>query len=62
AGASHVRIADRREAIRRAIVMLEPGDVLLLAGKGHETYQEVGTARIPFDERDIVRDMLRGGT
>jgi UDP-N-acetylmuramoyl-L-alanyl-D-glutamate--2,6-diaminopimelate ligase len=60
AGASHVRIADRREAIRRAIVMLEPGDVLLLAGKGHETYQEVGTARVPFDERDIVHDILSG--
>ncbi len=61
-GASHMRIADRHEAIRRAIVMLEPGDVLLLAGKGHETYQAVGTALVPFDERAIVRDIVTGTT
>jgi UDP-N-acetylmuramoyl-L-alanyl-D-glutamate--2,6-diaminopimelate ligase len=38
--------------------MLAPGDCLLLAGKGHETYQVLGTERVPFDERKIVRDLL----
>ena len=35
-----------------------PGDVVLLAGKGHETYQEVGHVKYPMDEREIVRDIL----
>ncbi len=50
----HLRMADRREAIRQAVQMLRPNDCLLLAGKGHETYQVLGTTRIPFDEREIV--------
>ncbi len=53
-GVAHLRVTDRQEAIERAVRMLEPGDCLLLAGKGHETYQVVGTARLPFDERAIV--------
>ena len=57
-GVAHVRIADRREAIARALRMVQPGDTLLLAGKGHETYQVVGTERLPFDESVIVRDAL----
>ena len=57
-GVAHVRIADRREAIARALRMVRPGDTLLLAGKGHETYQVVGTERLPFDEAVIVRDAL----
>lgn len=57
-GVAHLRIADRREAIRRALGLLRPGDCLLLAGKGHETYQVLGTERVPFDERVIVRDLL----
>jgi UDP-N-acetylmuramoyl-L-alanyl-D-glutamate--2,6-diaminopimelate ligase len=57
-GVAHLRIADRRAAIRRALTLLAAGDCLLLAGKGHETYQVVGTARLPFDEREIVRDAL----
>jgi UDP-N-acetylmuramoyl-L-alanyl-D-glutamate--2,6-diaminopimelate ligase len=55
---AHVRIADRRAAIHRALAMLQAGDCLLLAGKGHETYQVVGTTRLPFDEQVIVRDAL----
>lgn len=58
AGREHVRIVDRREAIRHAIGLLRSGDCLLLAGKGHETYQVVGTEWLPFDEREIVRAML----
>lgn len=49
-----VRITDRRAAIERALEMAEPDDVVLLAGKGHETYQVLGTETIAFDERRIV--------
>jgi UDP-N-acetylmuramoyl-L-alanyl-D-glutamate--2,6-diaminopimelate ligase len=56
----HRRIVDRREAIAQAVAMLEPGDLLLLAGKGHETYQVIGSERHPFDEREIVRSALPG--
>jgi UDP-N-acetylmuramoyl-L-alanyl-D-glutamate--2,6-diaminopimelate ligase len=59
-GVAHLRIEDRREAIARALGLLQPGDTLLLAGKGHETYQVVGTKRLPFDEAVIVRDLLAG--
>jgi UDP-N-acetylmuramoyl-L-alanyl-D-glutamate--2,6-diaminopimelate ligase len=57
-GVAHLRIVDRREAIARALRLVEPGDTLVLAGKGHETYQVVGTERLPFDEAQIVRDAL----
>lgn len=57
-GAPHMRLVDRREAIETALRMAVPGDAVLLAGKGHETYQEVGTERLPFDERTIVRELL----
>ena len=60
AGRAHMRITNRREAIQRAIGLLEGGDCLLLAGKGHETYQVIGTERSPFDEREIVLDVLGG--
>ena len=61
-GHAYVRVVDRRQAIKRAIEMLEDGDCLLLAGKGHETYQVVGTQRLPFDEQVIVRDLIGGAT
>jgi UDP-N-acetylmuramoyl-L-alanyl-D-glutamate--2,6-diaminopimelate ligase len=57
-GMAHLRIADRRAAIGRALGLLGPGDCLLLAGKGHETYQVIGTERLPFDERTIVHAAL----
>jgi UDP-N-acetylmuramoyl-L-alanyl-D-glutamate--2,6-diaminopimelate ligase len=50
------RIVDRREAIRKAAVRSEPGDVVLVAGKGHETYQEIDGERRPFDDREEVRN------
>jgi UDP-N-acetylmuramoyl-L-alanyl-D-glutamate--2,6-diaminopimelate ligase len=53
----HERIEDRRDAIARALATASPDDVILLAGKGHETYQVRGTARLPFDEREIVREL-----
>lgn len=56
--ADAVEIVDRREAIWWALDRAEPGDAVLLAGKGHETYQIVGTEKRPFDEREIVLDYL----
>ncbi len=50
----HLRIVDRRAAILRALAIAKPDDTLLLAGKGHETYQVVGTEHVPMDEREIV--------
>jgi len=54
---SHERVTDRLTAIRRAIEMAESGDIVLLAGKGHETYQIRGTTSYPFDEKEIVQDI-----
>jgi UDP-N-acetylmuramoyl-L-alanyl-D-glutamate--2,6-diaminopimelate ligase len=55
----HLRIVDRRAAIARAIGIARPDDTIVLAGKGHETYQVVGKEKLPFDERDIVHDILK---
>ena len=55
---THERITDRLEAIRRAVAMAAPADVVLLAGKGHETYQVRGTTKYPFDEKEIVKSLL----
>ncbi len=61
-GAPHLRIADREEAIHRVLADTGPGDTVLLAGKGHETYQIIGKTKHHFDERIIVRDALAGRT
>ncbi len=53
----HYRFVDRRAAIGQALELARQGDTVLLAGKGHETYQVVGTAKQPFDEREIVRQL-----
>ena len=53
----HHREVDRRRAIARALELARPGDTILLAGKGHETYQVIGTEKQPFDERAIVREL-----
>jgi UDP-N-acetylmuramoyl-L-alanyl-D-glutamate--2,6-diaminopimelate ligase len=57
-GVDRVREADRRVAIRQMIAEARDGDVMVLAGKGHETYQVLGTERHPFDERDEVRTAM----
>ncbi len=49
---------DRREAIEWALRAARPGDLVLLAGKGHEATQEIGTQKLPFDEKRIVADVL----
>ncbi|MDX2119872.1 MAG: cyanophycin synthetase, partial [Gemmatimonadota bacterium] len=53
--APHRRVADRVQAIAAALEAAGPGDTVLLAGKGHETYQVIGTEKVPFDEQEIVR-------
>ncbi|WP_310550250.1 UDP-N-acetylmuramoyl-L-alanyl-D-glutamate--2,6-diaminopimelate ligase [Paenibacillus glufosinatiresistens] len=53
-------IADRREAIGRAIEMASSGDVVLIAGKGHETYQIVGKVKHDFDDRVVAKEAIRG--
>jgi UDP-N-acetylmuramoyl-L-alanyl-D-glutamate--2,6-diaminopimelate ligase len=58
---THERIEDRRDAIARAIARAGEGDVILLAGKGHETYQIRGTVKHSFDERAIVREIIAAG-
>jgi UDP-N-acetylmuramoyl-L-alanyl-D-glutamate--2,6-diaminopimelate ligase len=52
-------IADRREAIRTAIMLAPQGAAILLAGKGHETYQIIGTEHRHFDEREVVADVFK---
>ena len=56
-GTNHERITDRHDAIARALTIAAPNDVVVLAGKGHETYQIRGTIAYPFDEREIVREL-----
>ena len=51
----HLSIVDRREAIRTAVMMAEKGDVILIAGKGHEDYQDVKGTKHHFDDREEVR-------
>ena len=50
---------DRRHAIEKAVMMAQDGDILLIAGKGHEDYQIVGTTRYPFDDREVARYALQ---
>jgi UDP-N-acetylmuramoyl-L-alanyl-D-glutamate--2,6-diaminopimelate ligase len=52
---AHERIEDREQAVVRALALAKPDDVVLLAGKGHETYQVRGTTKYPLDERAIVQ-------
>jgi UDP-N-acetylmuramoyl-L-alanyl-D-glutamate--2,6-diaminopimelate ligase len=60
AGTPHLRIVDRRAAVLRALAIARPDDVILLAGKGHETYQVVGEEHLPLDERAIVAAAVGG--
>ena len=57
--AKTLSISDRREAIRTAIMLAGEGATILLAGKGHETYQILGTEKLHFDEREIVNETFK---
>ena len=54
-----VSIVDRKEAIRTASMMAEKGDVILIAGKGHEDYQEIKGVKHHFDDKEVVRDIFQ---
>ena len=55
-----VREPDRRRAIRRALALARPGDTVVLAGKGHETTQEIAGVRRPLDEREEIASFFAG--
>lgn len=54
----YVEIPDRREAIRWCLENAQEGDIIVLAGKGHEDYQEIEGKKYPFDERVVIRELL----
>jgi UDP-N-acetylmuramoyl-L-alanyl-D-glutamate--2,6-diaminopimelate ligase len=61
--AKTLSITDRKEAIRTACHLAQPGDIILLAGKGHEKYQEINGIKYPFDDKKILKeqfDLLTG--
>ncbi len=61
ARAGYCLVANRRDAIRAAIAAARPGDTVLLAGKGHETYQIIGSERLRFDDREEARAAIAAG-
>ena len=54
----HGGISSRSEAIAEALKIAKKGDTILLAGKGHETYQVIGTERVHYDEREVIKSAL----
>ena len=57
-GGGYCVIENRREAIRHALKIGRPGDIIVLAGKGHETYQEIRGVKRPFNEKTVVQELL----
>lgn len=53
-----LRITDRKEAIKTACALAQPDDIVLVAGKGHETYQEIKGVKYPFDDREILKEVF----
>lgn len=53
-----LKITDRKEAIKTALMLAAPGDIVLVAGKGHETYQEINGVKYPFDDRQIIQQVF----
>ncbi|MBX6379754.1 MAG: UDP-N-acetylmuramoyl-L-alanyl-D-glutamate--2,6-diaminopimelate ligase [Thermoflavifilum aggregans] len=56
--AKTLSIIDRKEAIRTACMLAQPNDIVLIAGKGHEKYQEIKGVKYPFDDREVVKEMF----
>jgi UDP-N-acetylmuramoyl-L-alanyl-D-glutamate--2,6-diaminopimelate ligase len=54
-----IAITDRKEAIKNACSIANPGDIVLIAGKGHEKYQEVNGVKHPFDDMEILTENLK---
>ena len=61
-GAQVLRISDRREAIRAAVMLARKGDIILVAGKGHEDYQIIGREKLHFDDREELRAAFQSQT
>jgi len=57
ARSKNLAIEDRREAIKAAILMARPEDIVLVAGKGHEKYQEIKGVKHPFDDKSVLMEM-----
>jgi len=60
-GRNYQKITDRRKAIQQALLMAKKGDTVLIAGKGHETYQIIGDKKLHFDDKEVVKEFLSGG-
>ena len=58
AGRESIAIADRQEAVAHAVRLAQPGDVVVIAGKGHENYQIIGRTKHPMDDRELAREAL----
>jgi UDP-N-acetylmuramoyl-L-alanyl-D-glutamate--2,6-diaminopimelate ligase len=56
----HAVIIDRKEAIRKALAVARAGDCLVVAGKGHEDYQEIGDVRLHFDDKETIIELFAG--
>ena len=55
-GNKYLKITDRHEAIKTAVMLAEPRDIILLAGKGHEDYQIIGTEKYPFNDKAVIKE------
>jgi len=53
-----ISILDREEAIKTAAMLAQPGDIILVAGKGHETYQDISGAKHHFDDVEILESLI----
>jgi UDP-N-acetylmuramoyl-L-alanyl-D-glutamate--2,6-diaminopimelate ligase len=52
------RYSDRRQAIEQALHSAQKGDIVLIAGRGHEKFQDFGSKQVPFDDREVVKEIL----
>lgn len=60
-GCNYEVIENRREAIKKAVSIYKKGDIIMVAGKGHETYQIIGTEKFHFDDREVVKQIIENG-
>jgi UDP-N-acetylmuramoyl-L-alanyl-D-glutamate--2,6-diaminopimelate ligase len=54
----YISIADRKEAIKTAVSLTKPDDIVLIAGKGHEKYQDIKGVKHPFDDKDVLKGVF----
>jgi len=54
----YISIVDRREAIKTAVSLTKPEDIVLIAGKGHEKYQEIKGVKYPFDDKQVLKEVF----